>query len=137
MPLCPVSGRGLQERHPPTRPTRDFQLGGVTSASCGKGFRLIDPAYPRSEAEDSPPSRASGYTYFRYLASEMLMPRTGMFGHATRIEPVSTEHEALDQLISHFGPSAEMVLHTADGAEHKVPASLLRLVIAAAADLPY
>lgn len=63
------------------------------------------------------------------------MPRTGVLGHANRIEPVATEHEALDQLISHYDASAEMVLRTADGAEHKVPASLLRLLIAAADDL--
>jgi excisionase family DNA binding protein len=80
-------------------------------------------------------SHASGCTYFRYLASEVLMPRTGVLGHATRIEPAATEHDALDQLVSRVDGSAGMVLRTADGAELTVPPSLPRLIIAATDDL--
>lgn len=63
------------------------------------------------------------------------MPRSGVLGHATRIDPAPAEHDALGELISHADASAELVLRTADGAEHLVPRSLLRLLIAAADDL--
>jgi excisionase family DNA binding protein len=66
---------------------------------------------------------------------EVLMPRSGVLGHATRIDPAPAEHDALDELISHADDSAELVLRTSDGAEVAVPPSLLRLLIAVADDL--
>lgn len=63
------------------------------------------------------------------------MPRSGVLGHATRIDPAPAEHDALDELISHADASAQLVLRTSDGSEVAVPPSLLRLLIAAADDL--
>jgi len=64
------------------------------------------------------------------------MPREGVLGQATRIDPVPADHEALDSLRSceDLG-SGELVLRTADGTEINLPSSLLRLVVSAANNL--
>ena len=63
------------------------------------------------------------------------MPRSGVLGHATRIDPAPAEHDALQKFVSHADASAELVLRTSDGVEIAVPPSLLRLLIAVADDL--
>jgi excisionase family DNA binding protein len=64
------------------------------------------------------------------------MPRTGVLGTATRIDPEPADHEALDGLRARGDlGDGELVLRTADGTEITLPSSLLRLVISAASNL--
>jgi excisionase family DNA binding protein len=64
------------------------------------------------------------------------MPRTGVLGQATRIDPLPADHEALDGLRGREDlGDGELVLRTADGAEISLPQSLLRLVVSAAKSL--
>ena len=64
------------------------------------------------------------------------MPREGVLGQATRIEPVPAEHEALDSLRGREDlGGGELVLRTADGTEISLPSSLLQLVVSAASNL--
>jgi excisionase family DNA binding protein len=65
-----------------------------------------------------------------------MMPRTGVLGQATRIDPVPADHEALDGLRAREDlGDGELVLRTADGTEIPLPQSLLRLVVSAAGNL--
>jgi excisionase family DNA binding protein len=65
-----------------------------------------------------------------------MMPRTGVLSQATRIDPVSADHEALDGLRAREDlGDGELVLRTADGTEISLPQSLLRLVVSAANNL--
>jgi excisionase family DNA binding protein len=65
-----------------------------------------------------------------------MMPREGVLGQATRIDPVPADHEALDSLSAREDLSGgELVLRTADGTEISLPPSLLRLVVSAANNL--
>jgi excisionase family DNA binding protein len=64
------------------------------------------------------------------------MPREGVLGQATRIDPVPADHEALDSLRAREDlGGGELVLRTADGTEISLPSSLLRLVVSAANNL--
>lgn len=64
------------------------------------------------------------------------MPREGVLGQATRIDPVPADHEALDSLRTREDlGTGELVLRTADGTEISLPSSLLRLVVSAANNL--
>lgn len=64
------------------------------------------------------------------------MPRTGVLGQATRINPAPADHEALDGLRGREDlGDGELVLRTADGTEINLPQSLLRLVVSAASSL--
>jgi excisionase family DNA binding protein len=64
------------------------------------------------------------------------MPRTGVVGQATRIDPVPADHEALDGLRARQDlGDGELVLRTADGTEIGLPHSLLQLVVSAANNL--
>ncbi len=64
------------------------------------------------------------------------MPREGVLGQATRIDPVPADHEALDSLRGREDlGGGELVLRTADGTEIILPSSLLRLVVSAADNL--
>lgn len=64
------------------------------------------------------------------------MPRTGVLGEATRIDPVPADHDALEGLGSREDAGeGELVLRTADGTEISLPSSLLRLVVSAARNL--
>ena len=64
------------------------------------------------------------------------MPREGVLGQATRIDPVPADHEALDSLRAREDlGGGELVLRTADGTEISLPSSLLRLVVSAASNL--
>ena len=64
------------------------------------------------------------------------MPRTGVLGQATRIDPVPADHEALDDLREREDlGDGELLLRTADGTEISLPQSLLRLVVSAANNL--
>ena len=64
------------------------------------------------------------------------MPREGVLGQATRIDPVPADHEALDSLSAREDlGGGELVLRTADGTEISLPSSLLRLVVSAASNL--
>ena len=64
------------------------------------------------------------------------MPREGVLGQATRIDPVPADHEALDSLRAREDlGGGELVLCTADGTEISLPSSLLRLVVSAASNL--
>ena len=64
------------------------------------------------------------------------MPREGVLGQATRIDPVPADHEALDSLSAREDlGGGELVLRTADGTEISLPSSLLRLVVSAANNL--
>ena len=64
------------------------------------------------------------------------MPREGVLGQATRIDPVPADHEALDSLRAREDlGGGELVLRTADGTEIGLPSSLLRLVVSAASNL--
>lgn len=67
------------------------------------------------------------------------MPREGVLGQATRIDPVPADHEALEALDSlrarDYLGGGELVLRTADGTEISLPSSLLRLVVSAANNL--
>lgn len=64
------------------------------------------------------------------------MPRTGVLGQATRIDPEPAEHDALEGVrgLEDLG-GGELVLRTADGTEISLPPSLLRLVVNAADNL--
>jgi excisionase family DNA binding protein len=65
-----------------------------------------------------------------------MMPREGVLGQATRIDPVPADHEALDSLSAREDlGGGELVLRTADGTEISLPSSLLRLVVSAANNL--
>src|SRR5580700_11133774 len=65
-----------------------------------------------------------------------VMPREGVLGQATRIDPVPADHEALDSLSAREDlGGGELVLRTADGTEISLPSSLLRLVVSAASNL--
>jgi excisionase family DNA binding protein len=65
-----------------------------------------------------------------------MMPREGVLGQATRIDPVPADHEALDSLRAREDlGGGELVLRTADGTEISLPSSLLRLVVSAANNL--
>jgi excisionase family DNA binding protein len=65
-----------------------------------------------------------------------MMPRTGVLGNATRIDPEPADHEALEGLRAHSDlDDGELVLRTADGTEITLPSSLLRLVVSAANNL--
>jgi excisionase family DNA binding protein len=64
------------------------------------------------------------------------MPRTGVLGQATRIDPLPADHDALDDLNSRGDLAGdELVLRGADGSEIRLPESLVRLVKMAAASL--
>jgi excisionase family DNA binding protein len=64
------------------------------------------------------------------------MPREGVLGQATRIDPVPADHEALDSLRAREDlGGGELVLRTGDGTEISLPSSLLRLVVSAASNL--
>jgi excisionase family DNA binding protein len=64
------------------------------------------------------------------------MPREGVLGQATRIDPVPADHEALDSLSAREDlGGGELVLRTVDGTEISLPSSLLRLVVSAASNL--
>jgi excisionase family DNA binding protein len=65
-----------------------------------------------------------------------MLPREGVLGQATRIDPVPADHEALDSLRAQEDlGGGELVLRTADGTEISLPSSLLRLVVSAANNL--
>src|ERR1700733_13019912 len=65
-----------------------------------------------------------------------VMPREGVLGQATRIDPVPADHEALDSLRAREDlGGADLVLRTADGTEISLPSSLLRLFVSAASNL--
>jgi excisionase family DNA binding protein len=65
-----------------------------------------------------------------------MMPRTGVLGKATRIDPEPADHAALDGLRAHGDlDDGVLVLRTADGTEITLPPSLLRLVVSAANNL--
>jgi excisionase family DNA binding protein len=65
-----------------------------------------------------------------------MMPREGVLGQATRIDPVPADHEAMDGLRSREDlGGGELVLRTADGTEISLPTSLLQLVVSAANNL--
>jgi hypothetical protein len=65
-----------------------------------------------------------------------VMPREGVLGQATRIDPVPADHEALDSLRAREDlGGGELVLRTGDGTEISLPSSLLRLVVSAASNL--
>jgi excisionase family DNA binding protein len=65
-----------------------------------------------------------------------MMPRTGVLGSVTRIDPEPADHEALDGLRARGDlAGGELVLRTADGTEITLPPSLLRLVVSAADNL--
>jgi excisionase family DNA binding protein len=65
-----------------------------------------------------------------------MMPRTGVLGNATRIDPEPADHEALQGLRARCDlGGGELVLRTADGTEITLPSSLLRLVVSAANNL--
>src|SRR6185437_14861264 len=65
-----------------------------------------------------------------------MMPRTGVLGQATRIDPVPADHKALDELREREDlGDGELLLRTADGTEIRLPQSLLRLVVSAAGSL--
>jgi excisionase family DNA binding protein len=65
-----------------------------------------------------------------------MMPRTGVLGNATRIDPEPADHEALEGLRARRDlGDGELVLRTADGTEITLPSSLLRLVVSAANNL--
>lgn len=65
------------------------------------------------------------------------MPRTGVLGEATRIDPVPADHEVLEGLRAHGdeGDGGELVLRSRDGSEIRLPASMLKLVVSAARNL--
>lgn len=64
------------------------------------------------------------------------MPRLGVMGQATRIDPGPNDHEALDGLRSGENlDDGTLVLRTADGTEISLPESLLKLVVSAANNL--
>jgi excisionase family DNA binding protein len=63
------------------------------------------------------------------------MPRRGVLGEATRIDPAPADHEALGDLAGQDPEAGELVLRTADGTEISLPSSLLRLVVSAANNL--
>src|ERR1700755_3339913 len=64
------------------------------------------------------------------------MPREGVLGQATRIDPVPADHEALDRLRARDDlGGGELVLRAGDGTEISLPSSLLRLVVSAANSL--
>jgi excisionase family DNA binding protein len=65
-----------------------------------------------------------------------MMPRTGVLGKATRIDPEPADHKALDGLRARGDlGDGELILRSADGTEITLPPSLLRLVVSAANDL--
>jgi excisionase family DNA binding protein len=65
-----------------------------------------------------------------------MMPREGVLGQATRIDPVPADHKALDSLRAREDlGGGELVVRTADGTEISLPSSLLRLVLSAANNL--
>jgi excisionase family DNA binding protein len=65
-----------------------------------------------------------------------MMPRTGVLGKATRIDPEPADHETLDGLRTRGDlGDGELVLRTADGTEIALPSSLLRMVVSAANNL--
>src|ERR1700760_2091802 len=65
-----------------------------------------------------------------------MMPREGVLGQATRIDPVPADHEALDSLRARKDlGGGELVLRAGDGTEISLPSSLLRLVVSAANNL--
>lgn len=64
------------------------------------------------------------------------MPRTGVLGQATRIDPELEDHEAFDELRTRDDlGEGKLLLRTADGTEITLPPSLLRLVVSAANNL--
>jgi excisionase family DNA binding protein len=64
------------------------------------------------------------------------MPREGVLGQATRIDPIPADHEVLDSLRAREDlGGGELVLRTADGTEISLPSSLLRLVVSVASNL--
>jgi excisionase family DNA binding protein len=64
------------------------------------------------------------------------MPREGVLGQATRIDPVPADHEALDSLRAREDlGGGELLLRTADGTEISLPSSLMRLVVSVANNL--
>lgn len=64
------------------------------------------------------------------------MPRSGVLGTATRIDPVPADHDALEGLGSRMDAGeGEFVLRGADGTEISLPPSMLRLVVSAARNL--
>lgn len=64
------------------------------------------------------------------------MPRTGVLGKVTRIDPEPADHEALDGIRARGDlGDGELVLRTGDGTEITLPPSLLRLVVSAANNL--
>lgn len=64
------------------------------------------------------------------------MPRKGVLGEATRIDPVPADHDALEGLRSREGAEeGELLFRTADGSEISLPSSLVRLVMSAASNL--
>ena len=64
------------------------------------------------------------------------MPREGVLGQATRIDPVPADHEALDSLRTREDlGGGELVLRTGDGTEISLPSSLMRLVVSVANNL--
>jgi len=65
-----------------------------------------------------------------------MMPRTGVLGQATRIDPVPADHEALDELRERQDlGDGELLLRTVDGTVISLPRSLLRLVVSVANNL--
>jgi excisionase family DNA binding protein len=64
------------------------------------------------------------------------MPRRGVLGEATRIDPAPADHEVLDGLRSREDlGDGELLLRTSDGTEISLPSSLMRLVVSAANNL--
>jgi excisionase family DNA binding protein len=64
------------------------------------------------------------------------MPRTGVIGQATRIDPLPADHEALEGLRARGEEGdGELVLRTPDGGEISLPPSMLKLVLSAARNL--
>lgn len=64
------------------------------------------------------------------------MPRAGVLGQATRIDPVPADHEALEGLRARGEEGdGELVLRTPDGTEISLPPSMLKFVLSAARNL--
>ncbi|MFD8559627.1 helix-turn-helix domain-containing protein [Streptosporangium canum] len=66
---------------------------------------------------------------------EVIMSRTGVLAHATRVEPVNADREVLAELQAADRPQAQLVLRGSSGRDIVLPEGLVRLVLAAAQDL--
>jgi excisionase family DNA binding protein len=122
----------------PQRQTGEHLLNSLSTGSLADARRLLASKRPQPAPADAP-----WWHWSRPLVTLIpvkepggIMPRTGVLGTATRIDPEPADHEALDGLRARGDlGDGELILRTADGTEITLPSSLLRLVISAASNL--